>query len=237
MDSADSATLLLSFALGIKHATDADHIVAVSTLLAGTRGARRGAALGACWGAGHLLTVLAAGGALVALRLRVPPGVEWGLELAVALVLVALGLRTIHHGLTGRYHFHEHQHGGHIHAHLHFHPGCAPGHEHASHNPLRHAAKPLALGMLHGLAGTAGLTLLVLSSIPSRPFGLLYLLVFGLGALAGMAAFSALLSWPLERASGHLRGLHSIRLAAGTASAVFGAFLTHRALVSLAWPF
>lgn len=91
--------------------------------------------------------------------------------------------------------------------------------------------------MAHGLAGTAGLTLLVLTSIPSRFLGLLYLLIFGLGALTGMAAFGALLGVPLARATSRLIWLRAVRLAAGAGSSILGAVLTRHAFLPQSWPF
>jgi len=243
METSAYVTLLVGFALGLKHSTDADHIVAVSTLVSDTAGARRGALVGAFWGLGHLLTVFAAGSVVVALRVRVPPQIEWALELLVALVLLWLGVHTIGKCFSGRYHFHVHQHGWHSHAHLHFHARGKTDHEHAPHagtfvsRNIGRGAKPLLVGMAHGLAGTAGLALLVLASIPSRMLGVLYLLVFGLGALMGMAAFSALLGMPLARAASRLSWLHAMRLAAGASSIILGVVLTRRAFLPQSWPF
>lgn len=246
MDASAAVTLLVGFALGLKHSTEADHVVAVSTLVSDAGGsgnsARRSALVGALWGLGHLLTLFAAGAVLITLRVRVPPQVEWALELLVAVVLLWLGVHTIRKCFAGRYHFHLHQHGAHAHAHLHFHSRSEAGHEHASHagaaaaRGVRRRA-PLLVGMAHGLAGTAGLALLVLSSIPSPSLGVAYLLVFGLGALLGMAAFGALLGMPLARAKSRLAWLDAIRLAAGAASSVLGAVLTRRAFLPQSWPF
>lgn len=246
MDASAAVTLLVGFALGLKHSTEADHVVAVSTLVSDAGGsgnsARRSALVGALWGLGHLLTLFAAGAVLITLRVRVPPQVEWALELLVAVVLLWLGVHTIRKCFAGRYHFHLHRHGAHAHAHLHFHSRSEAGHEHASHAgavaaPGIRRRAPLLVGMAHGLAGTAGLALLVLSSIPSRSLGVAYLLVFGLGALLGMAAFGALLGMPLARAKSRLAWLDAIRLAAGAASSVLGAVLTRRAFLPQSWPF
>ncbi len=251
MEPAAIATLLTGFALGLKHATDADHVVAVSNLVSVSekRTARDGCATGAWWGLGHLATMLAAGGVVVGLRVRVPTRVEWLLELGVACVLVWLGVNTVRKCLAGQYHFHAHQHGGRVHAHFHFHRLDAGKHEHARHaseaardfpfaiSNLRGNAKPLLVGMMHGLSGTAGLALVVLGSIPSRALGITYLLVFGAGALAGMAAFGAVLSWPLGRAAGRMQWMKAIQMTAGTGSAGFGAFLIQQALMPGAWPF
>jgi ABC-type nickel/cobalt efflux system permease component RcnA len=242
MDTSSLITLAVGFALGLRHATDADHIVAVSTLVSDAGGARRGARIGAFWGAGHLLTVFAVGSVLVLLRLKIPPRVEWALELGVAFVLIGLGVWTIRKCLTGRYHFHSHQHGERAHAHLHFHAASTLAHEHNSHSPrLSHGRTPLLVGMAHGLAGTAGLALLVLTSIPTRTLGILYLIVFGSGALAGMALFGMVLggamALPITQQANRLKWLNAMRLVAGTSSGLLGAVLAYRAFFPHAWPF
>jgi hypothetical protein len=246
MDITSLITLSLGFALGLRHATDADHIVAVSTLVSNAGGARRGAQygakVGAFWGAGHLLTVFLIGSVLVMLRLKIPPRVAWALELMVALVLIGLGVSTIFKCFTGRFHFHRHQHGERGHTHLHFHNASQPNHEHGGLSPqLQNSRAPLLLGMAHGLAGTAGLALLVLTSIPTRMLGILYLIVFGLGALAGMAAFGLVLGGALALPAAHethrLQWLNAMRLVAGTSSGLLGVVLVWRALLPHAWPF
>src|SRR5712691_1846172 len=138
MDASVAVTLLVGFALGLKHSTEADHVVAVSTLVSDAGGsgnsARRSAlVVGALWGLGHLLMLFAAGAGLITLRVRMPLQVEWALELMVAVVLLWLGVHTIRKCFAGRYHFHLHRHGAHAHAHLHFHSRGVAGHEHASH--------------------------------------------------------------------------------------------------------
>lgn len=229
--------LLLGFALGLRHSTDADHVAAVSVLVADPE--RRGSLLsrartGALWGAGHLLAVLMAGGALILWRVNLPPAAAAALELAVAFVLIWLGVRAIRQVTRGRLHFHAHRHGGLPHAHVHVHSETAPEHEHShdSHLPVTgdRSLGAFALGTLHGLAGTAGLTLLVLATIPSRAAALLYLLTFGAGALLGMTLFSAGLSLLLRGTS---RWLTLARLAAGAANAAIGVVLAHRTLLSL----
>ena len=242
MDTSSLITLALGFALGLRHATDADHIVAVSTLVSNAGGARHGARIGAFWGAGHLLTIFLIGSVLVMLRLKIPPRVEWALELVVALVLIGLGVSTIFKCFTGRFHFHQHRHGEGAHAHLHFHTASQLNHAHTSHSEqLLHHRAPLLLGMAHGLAGTAGLALLVLTSIPTRMLGILYLIVFGLGALAGMAAFGLVLGGALAlsaaRETHRLQWLNAMRLLAGTSSGMLGVVLVWRALLPHTWPF
>jgi len=243
MGNSISATLLVGFLLGLRHATDTDHIVAVSTLVSDTTGARRAARVGAYWGLGHLMTIFVVGSALIVLRVGMTSRVQWTLDLMVALVLMWLGVRTIRKCFIGRYHFHRHEHGEVVHRHLHFHAHSESSHQHDSESHLHarrglgHGAQPLIVGMAHGLAGTAGLALLVLSSIPSRAVGVAYLLVFGLGALTGMAAFSALLGLPFARAAARLTWLNAMRLVAGAGSGILGAVLAYRAFFPQSWPF
>jgi hypothetical protein len=245
------ATLLVGFVLGLKHSTEADHIAAVSTLITDTHGARRGAWVGAFWGFGHLLTLFLVGGVLIVLGVRMSPRVEWSLEFLVSLVLIGLGIRTLFRAFRGRYHIHEHQHGGHVHAHVHFHALEKAAVEHGDHAPAAehhgvpqaaaqakgHGIGPMLVGMAHGLAGTAALMLLVLATIPSRVFGIIYLLVFGSGALVGMAGFGALLGAPLGRAAERLGWLRLVRFASGAASCGLGVFLAYQALLPGVFPF
>ena len=235
------ATLLAGFVLGLQHATDTDHIVAVTTLASHSKDPRHSALVGALWGFGHMLTLFIAGGVLIMLRLRMSTRVEWALELVVALVLIWLGVHTIRNCFTGRYHFHAHEHGGRRHAHLHYHAHDEPEHTHDAHagasSRLGHGPLSVLVGMAHGLAGTGALALVVLSSIPSRILGMIYLLVFGLGALVGMVVFSALVGLPLAGASRRLSWLTAMRFAAGAGSALLGVVLAYRAFLPSSFPF
>jgi ABC-type nickel/cobalt efflux system permease component RcnA len=235
------ATLLVGFVLGLQHATDTDHIVAVTTLASDSENPRRSALVGALWGFGHMLTLFIAGSILIVLRLRMSARAEWALELFVALVLIWLGVHTIRNCFTGRYHFHAHEHGGRRHAHLHFHAHDEAGHAHDAHagKPARLGHRPLSVlvGMAHGLAGTGALALVVLTSIPSRLLGLIYLLVFGFGALIGMVVFSALVGLPLAGAARRLTWLNAMRFAAGAGSTLLGVVLAYRAFLPPSFPF
>jgi high-affinity nickel-transport protein len=239
------AQLLLGFILGLRHSADADHVVAVSGLLSYPDARRRhstAARMGALWGLGHLLAVFLAGCVVMVLRAQIPPWLEWSLEFTVALVLLGIGVHALRNCFAGRYHFHFHQHGGPQHAHLHFHP------HHQRHNEQAHSAHlpaqqltpwraPLALGMLHGLAGTASLTLLVLATISSPWMGAAYLLSFGFGALLGMAALSTVLNASLARPAAGAAWLRGVRLAAGVANCGLGLFLAARAWLPAHFPF
>jgi ABC-type nickel/cobalt efflux system permease component RcnA len=188
-----------------------------------------------------MLTLFIAGSMLIVLRVRMSARAEWALEFVVALVLIWLGVHTIRNCFAGRYHFHAHEHGGRRHAHLHFHAHNEPGHTHDAHagKPTRlgHGPVSVLVGMAHGLAGTGALALVVLTSIPSRFLGVIYLLVFGFGALVGMVAFSALVGLPLAGAARRITWLTAMRFAAGAGSALLGVVLTYRAFLPAAFPF
>src|SRR5918997_2447867 len=146
MDSA-LPLLGLGFVLGLKHATEADHLVAVSTIVSEHRSVWRSAAVGALWGLGHTASLFVAGAALIALRVQIPDGVATALELAVALMIVLLGTRILYLVLRGRrdVHVHEHTHGGRTHTHLHFH-GRADAHAAAEGRAASPAPPPGLLG-------------------------------------------------------------------------------------------
>jgi len=168
------SAVLLGLVHGARHALEPDHLVAVSTLVVESPGTRRGAWLGAAWGVGHTVTLLlvaivvaAAGGAL-------PHEVEHGMQLVVAAVLVALGIRAIR--LPVRV-------------------------QQGEHREAVSSRRSLAIGMIHGLAGSGALTALTIAELPSTAMRLAFLVVFGLGSIAGMAALSGALGLPLSRAS------------------------------------
>src|SRR5918992_163333 len=172
MDSA-LPLLGLGFALGLKHATEADHLVAVSTIVSEHSSVWRSGAVGALWGLGHTASLFVVGAVLIALRVRIPEGLATALELAVALMIVLLGTRILYLVLRGRrdVHVHEHTHGGRTHTHLHFHGrhdahSAADGHavSHTRHRGLW-GWRPVAVGAVHGLAGSAALTLFVLAEV------------------------------------------------------------------------
>ena len=187
----------VGFVLGLRHALDPDHVAAVSTILGEQRSLRRSSLVGTFWGLGHALSLLLAGGALLVLRLSVPPVVERWMESTVAVMLVVLGAAALRSGLRGvTLHAHRHTHDGHEHVHLHAHHAAAPaGHRHV--HPLGVGWRPFLVGTVHGLAGSGAVAVLALSAAPSLAAGLAYILMLGLGAVAGMLVLSTLLSLPL----------------------------------------
>jgi high-affinity nickel permease len=225
-DASLAAILGLGFLLGLQHATDADHLAAVSTLASRHRSVGRAALLGGFWGAGHTLALLAAGVVTVALRLTISPPVARTLEGLVGVMLVALGGQVVMQAFGAiAVHRHEHAHGrDNRHDHPHVHLGAPSAHEHG--HLLRMGTRPFLVGLLHGLAGSAALTLLVVSTVSSPLGGLLYIIVFGAGSTAGMLVLSGLIGLPFVLTSRHAATLHRLlRLAAGAASLGLGVWL------------
>lgn len=211
------ALLGLGLVFGLKHALDADHLAAVATMATDRRTILQSSFVGAVWGFGHTVALLAIGAVVLALRIEIAPWVERALESVVAVMLVYLGLRTLATLAKGaRMHVHPHRHGDHWHVHPHLHRRAA-GHDHDSHR------RPFVVGLVHGMAGSGALMLLVAASTPSVATGLAYIVSFGIGSIGGMVAMSAAVSvpalWTAERSSGvHL----AIRGTAGLFSIAVG---------------
>jgi ABC-type nickel/cobalt efflux system permease component RcnA len=222
VDTSLIAALGLGFLLGVRHALDADHVAAVSTFVSQDRSVLRSCLRGTFWGIGHTAALLAAGVAVVAFKLQISPALEQGIERVVALVLVLLGghvlLRTL--GAVSL-HRHEHSHGGAPHSHVHVHVGDADEHRHF--HPWRGAPQPLLMGLLHGLAGSGALILLVLTTMPSPTAAVLYILVFGIGSTAGMLVLSGLIGVPFALTTGGSRTLTTaLQLVVGASSILVG---------------
>ena len=175
--------ILLGFALGIRHATDPDHVAAVAALVARHRRAGLAARIGAAWGVGHSATVLAVGGALVALRIAVEPRWALAAELAVAVILIVLGVANLR--ALGR----PQQ----------AHPGPEAVHAHG--RAAGSSRRAFGIGIAHGLGGSAAVALLALASMPTTASAVVYLAIFGFGTVLGMVALSLLLGFPLIAAS------------------------------------
>lgn len=219
--------LITALLLGMRHALDPDHLVAVSTLAAEERRLWPVARLGLVWGLGHFLALAAVGLPVLWLRLELPPRLEDTVDLGVGLVLVLLGLRTLWRFRRERVHLHVHTHGHGSHAHFHTHVHGA-GHTHAHPMPgrERQGLITFATGMLHGLAGSGAAAVLALTAAPSVTGGIGYLLAFGAGTCAGMFAVSLFLAAPILRTASRFETLHgAIRVAAGLASLSLGGFM------------
>jgi high-affinity nickel permease len=225
MDFSLVTALGLGLTLGLRHALDADHVAAVSTLVARERGLARSCLLGAFWGAGHTLALLGAGIAVIGFKLTITPGLEAALERTVGLVLVLLGGHVLLRSLGGLLvHGPAHTHDdGVTHRHPHADWGSRdPAHVHL----VRLGGRPFLVGLLHGLAGSAALTLLVLGTIPSPIGAMVYVLVFGIGSTAGMLLLSGLVGLPVALAApGAHRLQAAIQVIAGVGSAALGIWM------------
>ncbi|HKA56869.1 MAG TPA: urease accessory protein UreH [Candidatus Binatia bacterium] len=217
------ATLGLGLLLGLKHAFDSDHLIAVSTIVTREHSPWRSLWIGLCWGIGHTFTLLLVGLVVLGLKRQIPPPVGLSLECLVGLVLIGLGLATLYDCRRRRVHAHRHVHAGAPHTHFHAHAD-SPAHQHP--HPVRSGLKPVLLGMVHGLAGSAALMLLVLAAIPSPALGLVYIAIFGCGSVLGMGFISLLMGLFFSLATDRLSDLeHGVRLAVGTLSTTFGVWM------------
>jgi high-affinity nickel-transport protein len=192
--------LVLGFLLGMRHATDPDHVVAVTTIVSQQRSLPRAARTGALWGIGHTATILLAGGVIILLKVQVaaiPPRLGLSLEFAVAVMLIVLGLLA----LAG-----------------------------TERRVADSTARPITVGFIHGLAGSAAVvTLPSVALIPDPAWAVAYLAVFGLGTIAGMMLITASIAAPALVATRRFAGMnHRLRIASGVVSIGFGLFLAHR---------
>ena len=203
--------LAIGFLIGLQHAMEADHLAAVASLATRSRGLIDTARQGAVWGLGHTLTLFAFGGAVLLADALVPEKVASALELAVGVMLVVLGTDVLRRVIRDRVHFHAHRHGNTEHFHAHSHPGDGlhdtdpHRHRHRKTLPVR----ALLVGMMHGMAGSAALILLALQTVTSPWEGLLYIAVFGIGSVVGMAVVGAAVSLPLRYSPRGLTWAHN----------------------------
>lgn len=223
-------TLGLGASLGVLHAFDADHLVALTTMAADDGSRRRTSAIGIVWGMGHAAALTAVGALVIGFRWTMPAGLAFWLEMLVAAMLVALGATAVRRGLGGPVvHAHVHVHGGTVHVHRHLHAHGLARHDGLLHALAHAGRRPFAVGLVHGLAGSAALTLLVLSTIPSPLVALAYIAVFGLGSISGMGLASALVALPLGVAS--VAAVRDrLRVVVGAGGMVFGGVLALRLL-------
>lgn len=247
------AILIIGFFLGMRHATDPDHVIAVSTIVTRERSIVRAGLVGILWGCGHTLTIAVVGAAIIFLGVAIPPRAGLTMEFSVGLMLILLGILNLtgamkwlsercspaHPHVSGE-HAHLHQHAGQFHWHWHSHSSTADHHAEglAAPNWLRepfvrlglfHALRPLLVGIVHGLAGSAAVTLLVLSTIREPRWAILYLLIFGLGTIAGMMLITAALAVPFSVAGNKFTRLHGVLVvSSGLLSVCFGLFVCYQ---------
>jgi hypothetical protein len=248
--------LFLGFFLGMRHATDADHVVAIATIVSRERSMVGSALIGAAWGVGHTITVTAVGVAIILFGVVIPPRLGLSMEFAVGIMLVLLGVLTLtgmgravgaahaHAGVPGEpaldLHNHLHAHGDYVHQHPHGHDPATHGHAEEQ-TPLAlldrsrigriafyEWLRPFAVGLVHGLAGSAAVALMVLSIIREPVAALAYLLLFGLGTIAGMMLITLMLSAPFAFTAVNLPKFNwRLRVASGLVSFVFGLVLIY----------
>jgi ABC-type nickel/cobalt efflux system permease component RcnA len=224
--------IVLGFVLGMLHATDADHVIAVSTIVTRQRSVAGAARIGLLWGVGHTFTVLAVGTAIIVFNLAIPARLELALEFCVALMLMLLGVVTLsrvsrhvretltaalaqglfehaHASAENTAHLHVHTHGDYVHAHKQGHGTAGHGHTETPLSRLDRrlgglsvyqALRPLSIGIVHGLAGSAAVALLVLAQIREPLWAAAYLLLFGVGTTLGMVLMTSAIALPLMRA-------------------------------------
>jgi len=214
--------LLFGFLLGMRHAVEADHIAAVASLTSTTNSVRKGIQQGAVWGLGHTITLFLFGSIVLFFADIVPEQIVSKIELAVGVMLVILGLDVLRRVIAERVHFHTHTHGTTAHgtdkgkSQTHFHAHSHKGEESQQHDAKHHKhnhphgfpVRALLIGLVHGMAGSAALILLTLQTLSTPWLGLVYIAVFGIGSIAGMALFSLVIALPL-RAARHMTWLYN----------------------------
>lgn len=245
------AVILLGFFLGMRHATDPDHVIAVSTIVSRQRAVRQAALIGILWGLGHTLTIFVVGGVIILFSVVIPTRVGLTMEFSVAVMLIILGVlnltgilrwvtETLTFGQGDATHIHLHAHGDYVHSHSH---GHAPGdHGHAEDATpqgwldrtfgrlgVYQSVRPLVVGVVHGLAGSAAVALLVLTAIRNPWWATAYLVVFGVGTIAGMMLITAALALPFAFAESRFQWFNrNLAWASGLLSLGFGLFLAYR---------
>jgi len=218
--------LALGFLLGMQHALEADHLAAIGAMAAGRKNSKLGLVLrGAAWGVGHTITLLAICAAVILLGLTLTDRVAATFEFAVGVMLVLLGLDVLRRMRAKRVHFHVHSHGdGRPHLHAHGHAGAAASHAadpHDHRHPQGFPMRALAVGLMHGAAGSAGLLALIVAATRDPLVAVVYVAIFGVGSILGMATLSFVAAWPLGFAERGAKWLYT-GLSLGSAVVAIG---------------
>jgi ABC-type nickel/cobalt efflux system permease component RcnA len=247
VEPAPLSAIVLGFLLGLQHATDPDHLVAVATILTRERRFANGALIGVLWGAGHMTTLTIVGAIIIGLKLTITPAVGGRLELVVAAMLIVLGVLRLRDAVRGLetvsagHLVADHDHGGGtgvVHSHPHAHD-AEHSHEHPHVHPSRWlarlgwrsgwpAGRALIVGAVHGLAGSAAVSLLVLATLRSTASAVIYLLIFGIGTIIGMTVLTAVMAYPVSMALRYRRARQALALCAGVGSIAFGLVYGYR---------
>jgi len=246
------AILIVGFVLGMRHATDPDHVIAVSTIVSRERSIPKAALIGILWGCGHTITIVVVGAAIILFGLAIPTRVGLTMEFSVGLMLILLGVLNLtgamnwirqkfspaHPKVEGE-HAHLHEHNSHLHLHWHSHGAGSEHHAAGLAPPARlrapfarlgvfHTLRPLFVGVVHGLAGSAAVALLVLSTIRDPRWAVLYLLIFGVGTIAGMMLITIAIALPFSFAGYKFAWLNKgLITASGVVSLGFGLFICY----------
>jgi high-affinity nickel permease len=241
--------IALGFFLGMRHATDPDHVVAVTTIVSRQRSIRHAALIGILWGLGHTLTILLVGSAIILFGIVIPPRVGLTMEFSVGLMLLFLGILNLSGVMSwirenvaaspAGVQSHLHAHGDLLHTHPRHHvPSLATPEGQVprgwtartfGHLGLYQALRPLAIGIVHGLAGSAAIALLVLTSIRVPSWAIVYLLVFGIGTVAGMMLITAAIAVPFKFSESRFARLNrAMGVASGLLSLAFGLFIVYQ---------
>jgi high-affinity nickel-transport protein len=247
------AILAFGFFLGMRHATDPDHVIAVSTIVSRERSIGKAAFIGVLWGLGHTLTILFVGASIILFGLAIPARAGLTMEFCVGLMLVFLGVLNLtgamkwigekfspaHPKVTGE-HAHIHEHDTKLHFHWHSHTPASEHHADTLPPPqviekkfaglgFYQAIRPLFVGIVHGLAGSAAVALLVLSTIRAPKWAVLYLLIFGLGTIAGMMLITSIIALPFSFAGYRFDWLNrGLVTGSGILSLAFGLLLCYQ---------
>jgi sulfite exporter TauE/SafE len=221
------SVLVIGFVLGLQHATEADHLAAVSTIVSEKKNLFTASIIGGLWGVGHTISLFVVGLLVILLKFEVSASLETKLEACVGAMLVLLGINALRKLFRiSEIHVHSHEHDGHKHVHIHAH-GSATEQSHHRLSP-----RSVLIGMVHGLAGSAALMLLVVPTISSQAVALLYILIFGIGSIGGMMAMSFLIGLPFHFTAGRFDVLNrGIRLVAGIFSLGLGASIIYEKLL------
>jgi ABC-type nickel/cobalt efflux system permease component RcnA len=217
------------FALGLAHAVDPDHIVAVSALLCKNANLRRSVLSATAWGAGHSATLLVVGVLVLALRVVIPPDVVRFFEFAAAVMLIVMGAWVLTPFIRGRRGYHGHAH---VHPHTHVDDeGKTYTHIH-SHEDSHGHLRSVFTGFLQGLAGSAAIMLVTLTTVDSVELGLVFILIFGVGLILGMVGVAYVISCVMTFTATRLERAHEkIQGVTGTISIAFGVFLALQVLL------
>ncbi len=228
----------LGFFLGMRHATDADHVIAISTIVSRQGSMSRASLIGFLWGVGHTLTILVVGSGIIMFSIVIPPHIGLSMEMAVGLMLVLLGilnLTGILHWMNDTFSPRHTIDNAHPHTHV-FDDQKQSGEStsvgwldrHFSRLALYQILRPLIVGIVHGLAGSAAVALLVLTTIRDPFWAIAYLLVFGIGTIAGMMLITAAIAAPFAYSQRrHLRFNRFLGMASGLVSLGFGLFIVY----------